>query len=243
MAHTTKTALITGANKGIGLEAARQLGTQGWRVLIGARDSSRAEAAVAALKAARLDAHAVAIDVDDEASIAAAARDVERRFGGLDVLVNNAGVNLEFGGSEGPLATTRAHFEGTLRTNFLGPVSAIAAFAPLLAKTKGRIINVSSTLGSLTALSDPSHMFYGFTMPAYNASKTALNALTVAYAQALKPQGIAVVSVCPGWVRTDMGSDAAPRSVEQGAAIVTHVATMANPPSGGFIDENGSIAW
>lgn len=120
----------------------------------------------------------------------------------------------------------------------------IQVFTSLLAKgERPRIINVSSTLGSLTSLSDPQNMYYGLNNPAYNSSKTSLNALTVAYGKALAEKGITVTSICPGWVKTKLGTDAAFRTIGEGVRIIVQVATMTNPPNGSFVDENGAIAW
>jgi NAD(P)-dependent dehydrogenase (short-subunit alcohol dehydrogenase family) len=237
-------ALITGANKGIGFESARRFAREGFTVLLGARDPERGQAAAERLRSEGLDVSPLLIDVTDERSVAEAVQAVERDFGRLDVLVNNAGANFEFGNgvrpSELPLDLLRATYE----TNVFGPFAATRAFLPLLRHgRRPRVINLSSRLGSLTALSDPGHSLFGLNILAYNSSKTALNAVTVSLAKELRTDGIAVVAVCPGWVRTDMGGEGAPRSVEEGARIVVQLATDPEPPTGILLDENGPVAW
>lgn len=234
--------LITGANKGIGFETARQLGAAGQHVIIGARDAAKGEAAAASLREAGYAAEAVQLDVTNPASIKAAADAISAKHGKLDVLVNNAGINIEFGGA-GPDGLTVEQLRETFETNVFGAFSVLQAFAPLLEKAKGRVINVSSKLGSLTLQSDPTSEWYAFVMPAYNSSKAALNGLTVAYAKAYAPKGISVASICPGWVKTDMGSEAAPRDVSDGAGIIVKLATDATPLTGVYVDDDGAIGW
>lgn len=237
-------ALITGANKGIGFEVARQLGVTGITVLIGARGKGRADAAVAALKKDGIAAHAVEIDVSNEASVIAAAKKVGEDFGRIDVLINNAGIMTEMAAGTRPKDLSLETLKQTFDTNVFGAFAVIKHFVPLLIKSRSpRVINVSSTLGSLNAMSDSSHPMHGVNFAAYNASKTALNALTVALAKDLAADRISVNSICPGWVKTDMGGDSAPRDVTQGASIIIKMATSGNPPTGTFVDENGSVAW
>ena len=237
-------ALIIGANKGIGFETARRLGRQGFAVLLGSRDPERGDVAAERLRGEGLDVRPLLIDVADERSITAAAETVERDIGRLDVLVNNAGANFEFGDGVRPSALPLDRLRATYDTNVFGPFAATRAFLPLLRKSRHpRVINLSSTLGSLTALTDPGHALFGLNLLAYNSSKTALNAITVSLAKDLRQDGIAVVAVCPGWVRTDMGGESAPRSVEEGARIVVQVATDPAPPTGQMLDETGPVAW
>jgi NAD(P)-dependent dehydrogenase (short-subunit alcohol dehydrogenase family) len=237
-------ALITGANKGIGFETARHLGQQGFTVLLGARDPERGQAAAERLRGEGLDARPLLIDVADERSVTAAAEAVERDVGRLDVLVNNAGVNFEFGDGVRPSELPLDRLRATYDTNVFGPFAATRALLPLLRKgLHPRVINLSSTLGSLTALTDPGHPLFELNLLAYNSSKTALNAITVCLAKDLRKDGIAVVAVCPGWVQTDMGGKSAPRSVKEGARIVVQLATDPAPPTGILLDENGPIAW
>jgi NAD(P)-dependent dehydrogenase (short-subunit alcohol dehydrogenase family) len=234
--------LITGANKGIGFETARQLGAAGQHVIIGARDAAKGEAAAASLREAGYSVEAVQLDVTNAASIKAAAETITAKHGHLDVLVNNAGINIEFGGTA-PDTLTVDQLRETFETNVFGAFSVLQAFAPLLEKAKGRVINVSSKLGSLTLQSDPTSDYYPFVMPAYNASKAALNGLTIAYSKAYAPKGISVASICPGWVKTDLGSDAAPREVDEGAGIIVKLATDATPSTGVYVDDDGTIGW
>lgn len=239
-----KVALVTGANKGIGLEISRQLGRHGFVVVVAARDERKATEAAKTLRAEGIDTQGVRLDVTDPATVAAAAAWVDRTFGRLDVLVNNAGVSFEFAAGTKPSQLTLDTLRATYDTNFFGAFAVVQAFLPLLRKSApARIINQSSTLGSLGGLSDPASPFYGVNLLAYNSSKSALNGLTVAFAKELAGERISVNSVCPGWVKTDMGSEAAPRTVEQGAAIAVKLATMADPPTGKFLDDAGEIRW
>ncbi|MEP6810885.1 MAG: SDR family oxidoreductase, partial [Chthoniobacterales bacterium] len=200
-----KIALITGANKGIGLETARQLGKQGVTVLVGARDRAKGEAAAAELEKDGIDAHALEIDVTDEASIKRAAAVVEKEFGQLDILINNAGVMLHDADkkiADMPLATWRT----TLETNLFGVIATTQAFLPLLRKSEaGRIVNLSSILGSITYHAQPGSPVYDSKVPAYDVSKSAVNAYTVHLAYELKETKIKVNAAHPGWVKTEMG--------------------------------------
>jgi NAD(P)-dependent dehydrogenase (short-subunit alcohol dehydrogenase family) len=239
-------ALITGANKGIGLETARQLAQQGIHVLMGARDAANGEAAAQKLQAEGYKADFIAFDVTSEASVKQAAQTVSDRYGKLDILINNAGINPEF--PQGIFTFEQMPLElltQVYQTNVFGPFLAIREFLPILRQSEaGRIVNVSSTLGSLTEQSNPKSPYYAFNIVGYNSSKTALNALTVQLAKQLVGTNIKVNSACPGWVKTDLGSDAAPRNVEEGAKIIIQLATLPNDgPHGGFFDENGPIPW
>ena len=239
-----RVALVTGANKGIGFEISRQLGKHGFAVILAARDEKKANQAADRLRSEGLDAQAVVLDVTDPASAEAAARWVQDRHGRLDVLVNNAGVGYEFAIGIRPSQLTMETLRATFDTNFFGAFTVTQSMLPLLRKSESaRIINQSSTLGSLGALSDPKLPYYGNNLLAYNSSKTALNGLTLAFAKELAGDRISVNSVCPGWVKTDMGTDAAPRTVEQGAAIAVKLATMDNPPTGKYLDDGGEIPW
>ena len=242
--HDKKVALVTGANKGIGFEIGRQLGQLGFTVVLAARDEAKAAAAADRLRGEGLDAHGVVLDVTEPATAEAAARWLDGRFGGLDVLVNNAGISHEFGRGTRPSELDLGTLKATYETNVFGAFAVIKAFLPLLRKSApSRIINQSSTLGSLGLLSDPGSPYYGVNILAYNSSKSALNGLTLAFAKDLAGDRISVNSVCPGWVKTDMGTDAAPRTVEQGAAIAVKLATMAEPPTGKYLDDAGEIPW
>ncbi|HJU83199.1 MAG TPA: SDR family NAD(P)-dependent oxidoreductase [Holophagaceae bacterium] len=220
--------LVTGASRGIGKEIARQLAAKGHTLLLGARDAEAGERAAEEVGGAWL-----ALDVTDPESIRDAAAYVKAEHGRLDALVNNAGILIDEGRSV--LDLDEATILGTLRTNTLGPLFLAQAFAPLMAKG-GRIVNVSSGGGQLSAPSTWA--------PAYCLSKTALNAVTVQLAAALKGRGIAVFSACPGWVRTDMGGPSAPRSVAQGADTPVWLATEAPLDLNGlFIQDRKVIPW
>ncbi len=242
----SKIALITGANRGLGLETARQLAAQDFTVILGARDLQKGEAAAQSLLEAGFDAHAVQLEVADPHSVERAAREVGEKFGHLDALINNAGVFPEFAaGHFSPSQLSLDDFHKTYATNVFGAFSVLKAFLPLLQKSPApRVVNVSSTLGSLAALSDPQSPYYGNNTLAYNSSKAALNEITIAFAKELKGTPIKINSACPGWVKTDMGSDAAPRELEEGPRIFVTLATLpTDGPTGGFFDENGPVAW
>lgn len=228
------TALITGANRGLGLEISRQLGKQGYAVVLGCRDADNGAQARAQLASEGIDADVLVIDVGDSASIAAACKAFSAQHDALDVLVNNAGILIDFGehASELPVARLRESFE----TNFFGAFETTQRFLPLIRKSKsGRIVNMSSDLGSLNAMDDPSGAQYDVLAPGYRASKCALNVLTLLFAKELAGTGIKVNSASPGVSRTDMGGADAPLSVEQGAATAVWLATLDDDgPSGGF---------
>jgi len=239
---TNKVALVTGANKGIGLEIARRLGRLGFTVLIGARDEGRGRAAAEQLRAEGLDAIPVRLDVTDQATIDAAARRIEAEFGKLDVLVNNAAVFLDRAPpSQLDMATLRQTFD----TNFFGVFAVTKALLPLLRKSgAGRVVNMSSGLASLAQNSDPNWGFAQFKVLAYNSSKTALNALTVQFAAELRDTPIKVNAADPGYTATDMNNHQGTRTVEQGATAAVRLATLpADGPTGGYFDENGPVPW
>jgi NAD(P)-dependent dehydrogenase (short-subunit alcohol dehydrogenase family) len=239
-----KVFLITGANKGIGYEVARQLASHGFTVLLGARDPQRGEAAAAKLRAEGVDVYFVPLDVANDRSIQSAAELVADRWGKVDVLINNAGVNYEFSSPTRPSLLEVSTLKDTFETNVFAAFAVIRHFLPLLKQSKSaQIVNVASTLGSLTSLSDPENPYYSINTIAYNSSKTAPNALTVGLAKDLSSDRVSVNSICPGWVQTDMGSAAAPRTVEQGATVIVKLALMDNPPTGKFFNEDGEIPW
>ncbi|HVM59597.1 MAG TPA: SDR family oxidoreductase [Verrucomicrobiae bacterium] len=229
-----RTALVTGANKGIGFEIARQLAVKGFHVFVGARKARDGEQAAETIKKSGGSAGFVEIDVSDRASIETAAKTVASKAGHLSVLVNNAGIMKDAGGIAEADDET---FLATLTTNTLGPLRVIQAFLPLLLKSsQGTIVNLSSGLGQLSEMAE--------TYPAYSISKTALNAVTRQFAAALREKNITVNSVCPGWVKTDMGGPNAPRTVEQGADTVTWLATEApRELTGQFLRDRKVIPW
>ena len=229
----SKIAVVTGANKGIGFAIAHGLAKEGFHVFVGARDTERGEEAAKKIRAEGLSAQFMTIDVDDEESIVSAAREIAAEWEGIDVLVNNAAINLDEGRkiTEVPLQV----FEDTFKTNVWGVLLMTQAFWPLLNHSAGgRVINVSSGAGRLFDM--------GNEMPSYSMSKTALNALTRQFAGAGEGK-ISVNSICPGWVKTDMGGENAKRTPDQGAAIVIKLATMENPPTGKYLNDDGEIGW
>ncbi|MFI6865824.1 SDR family NAD(P)-dependent oxidoreductase [Nocardia sp. NPDC050406] len=245
-------ALVTGANKGIGRAAAAQLAALGMTVLVGARDPRRGEEAAAAIRSAGGDALAVTLDVTDAATVGETAKFIEERFGHLDALINNAGITGS--GQVSPtdavdqipstvdLAMVRTVFE----TNVFGLIAVTNAMLPLLRHAPApRIVNVASHAASLTLIGDPDGPFAGL-LPsaAYSPSKSAVTALTVAYANELRKDGILVNAVAPGYVDTDSNNHTGFLTVEQGAAILVRMATLgADGPTGGFFSEEGPLPW
>lgn len=233
-----KTALVTGANKGIGLAAARGLAQQGFQVFLGARDKERGEAAATSLQGEGFAVEFVQIDINDAASIQAAAQEIGANVESLDVLVNNAGA---FPDKAGDIASLEADDLATklragFETNVVGSALVTRALWDLLGKSgDARVINVSSGVGQLHDMKS--------TAPAYSISKTALNAVTRQFAALGAKQKIAVNSICPGWVKTDMGGAGAPRTPEQGASIILKLATMETPPTGEFHNDAGKMDW
>ncbi|SCE69401.1 SDR family oxidoreductase [Micromonospora mirobrigensis] len=242
---TTKTiALVTGANKGIGYATARQLGALGMTVLVGARDTGRGREAERTLRAGGADARFVPLDVTDEASVAAAAKLVEQEYDHLDVLVNNAGI-VRADGSALPSETTLATMREVYETNVFGPVAVTNAFLPLLRRAPAaRIVNVSSEVGSIAAMTNPEGALAGLTSVPYPSSKTALNMITAMYAKELRDTPIRINAANPGYCATDFNSHAGFRTAEEGAEVSVHLATLpADGPTGllwGFrMDEGG----
>ena len=245
MSDVSRIALITGANKGIGFEIARQLGAQGVITLIGARDQARGDAATQRLREAGIDASAICLDVTDQATIDAAANFIEQTYGRLDILVNNAGISLREWGTP-PSALSLDTVRQTFATNVFGAFAVTSAMLPLLRRSAaGRIVNLSSEMGSLSINADPAS--FAAQLPptlAYNASKTALNALTVFFAKELRGTPIKVNSVSPGYVATDLNGHSGSLTPEQGAKTpVAYAALPDDGPSGGFFGESGAISW
>jgi NAD(P)-dependent dehydrogenase (short-subunit alcohol dehydrogenase family) len=242
---TQRVALISGANKGIGFETARQLGKQGITVLMGARDLAKGQAAAEQLKKEGIDAKAVKFDVVNAADIKAAAEKIEKEFGKLDILINNAGVMFEPIGGNNTSSVPDDVVRKTFDTNFFSAISVTKAFLPLLKKSDaGRIVNVSSILGSLTLHATEGSPIYEAKALAYDASKAALNSFTIHLAHELKGTKIKVNSAHPGWVKTDMGTDAAPMNIVDGAKTEVELATLgADGPTGGFFHMGEAINW
>jgi NAD(P)-dependent dehydrogenase (short-subunit alcohol dehydrogenase family) len=237
-----RVAVVTGANKGIGLEIARQLAREGITVFLGARDAERGRAAAEKLRAEGFDARPLALDVTDDASVAAAASFVERDTGRLDILVNNAGIAIDDGP---PSRVSIGALRRTYETNVFGVVRTTQAMLPLLRRSDaGRIVNLSSGLGSLARNSDPSWDYAAVKFLAYNSSKTAVNAITVQFAYELRDTSIKVNAADPGYVATDMNRNQGVRSVEQGAATPVRLATLPpDGPTGGYFNDDGPLPW
>jgi NAD(P)-dependent dehydrogenase (short-subunit alcohol dehydrogenase family) len=245
MASSKKIALITGANKGLGFEMARQLGLAGVTVLLAARDPQKGEAAAAKLRAEGLDAGFLKLDVTDKKDRAAASAFLEEKFGRLDILINNAGISAEALGAGRVSTTTDEIIHRTFDTNFFAPVALTQALLPLLKRSDaGRIVNMSSILGSQTLHADPKSPIYDFKSLSYDASKTALNSFTIHLAHELKDTKIKVNSAHPGWVKTDMGTDAAPMEIPEGAKTGVALALLGDDgPTGGFFHLGKPLPW
>jgi NAD(P)-dependent dehydrogenase (short-subunit alcohol dehydrogenase family) len=236
--------LITGGNKGIGLETGRQLGKLGHTILIGARDKERGQAAVAKLAAEKIVAHWVPIEVSDQVSITAAAASVEKQFGRLDVLINNAG-RLDYATERTPSTISQAALRETFDINFFGMIAVTQAFLPLIRKSSaGRIVNLTSILGSLAEHSDPNSPIYPSKFLAYDASKAAVNMFTNHLAKELKGTPIKVNAAHPGWVKTDMGGPEATLEISEGAKTSVMLATLPSEgPTGGYYHMGVHMRW
>jgi NAD(P)-dependent dehydrogenase (short-subunit alcohol dehydrogenase family) len=232
-----RVAVVTGANRGIGFEICRQLARRGGiRVVLTARDQAKGNAAAKKLRGEGLDVDFHVLDVTSEASIHALAGWLEATCKRCDVLVNNAGIMADPRGSR-VLDSRLQTWRDTLETNLIGPLLLIQALVPLMKRHRyGRIVNLSSGQGQLADM--------GPGTPAYRVSKTALNALTRTLAAELTGGGILVNSMCPGWVKTDMGGASAPRTAEQGADTAVWLATLPDGgPSGGFFRDRKPVPW
>jgi NAD(P)-dependent dehydrogenase (short-subunit alcohol dehydrogenase family) len=246
-------ALVTGANKGIGLQIAKDLAARGFTVLVGSRNLENGKTAAKSIEG---NARAIQLDVTNQASIATAAERIRNEFGHLDVVVNNAGIShavelkpgwtleeaVELGrASVVPLDEVRAVFE----TNVFGVIAVTQAMLPLLREAPaGRIVNVSSIGGSMTLNADPSHSSRALFGPSYGASKAALNAITLAFAIELESTPIKVNAVCPGFTGTDLNNFAGTRTVEEAAREPVRLALIGpEGPTGTFSNENGPIPW
>ncbi|MGE7993986.1 SDR family oxidoreductase [Pseudomonas sp. NPDC089554] len=240
--HSQPVALVTGANKGIGLAITRQLAARGYTVYLASRDEQRGAEAKASIEQPGLDIRPISLDVTNEHSIRAAVARLEGEVGSLDVLVNNAGV-------AGPLLRASQCDAQGLRdvyeANVIGPVSVTQALLALLRAGERRtIVNVSSELGSLTLHSYPDFPFASFDLLAYCSSKTALNAFTVLLARELQEENFKVNAVNPGFTATDLNGFTGTRTVDQAAQVVVKYATLdASGPTGGFFTEGGTLPW
>ena len=246
---TQKVAFITGGNRGIGFQTALDLKDQGIKVVIGSRDPDQGRKAVEKLRAAGVDADSIKFDITNEVDHQAAYDYFNSKYGRLDILVNNAGIagggfpgtGPEHRAADVPLELLHKVFE----TNFFAPVALTKALLPLLKKSPaGRIVNLSSILGSLSLQADPKSPIYNAKSFAYDASKTALNAFTVHLAYELRNTNIKVNSAHPGWVKTDMGGDQAPMELSEGSRTSVELATLPdNGPTGGYFHLGKPLPW
>jgi len=243
--QTGKIALITGGNKGIGLETARQLGKLGVTVLLGARDLQKGEQAAEVLRGIGVDARAVKLDVVNAADRAAVAEWIGEEFGRLDILVNNAGVMLDSRVKNETSTTSRKLLLDTFETNFFAVVALTQALLPLLKKSAaGRIVNLSSILGSNTLHATEGSPIYEAKTFAYDASKAALNSFTIHLAHELKGTKVKVNSAHPGWVKTDMGGEGAMMEIVDGAKTSVELATLPEDgPTGGYFHMGEPLPW
>lgn len=252
MQHEKPVALITGANRGIGLQIAKELVALGFTVLLGSRDLERGRAAAAAIGP---DARALVLDVTSEPSLAAAAKVIEAELGRLDVLVNNAGIaqaetanDRSLRGiveSGRPSAAILSEVRAVFETNVFGVIAVTQAMLPLLRRAPaGRIVNVSSGAGSITRISAPDYKQYRVGGVAYGPSKSALNAVTVAFAHELEDTPIKVNAVCPGYTATDFNYQSGPRTVVQAAREPVRLALLGpDGPTGTFSNDEGPLPW
>lgn len=250
--HDTLVALVTGANQGIGLQIAKELAAKNFTVLVGSRDYARGQEAAKTIDG---DARALQLDVTDRASIAAAAERVRNEFGRLDVLVNNAAITHtrplsgksveEYAKSTRPSVVSLDEMRAVFETNVFGVVAVTQAMLPLLREAPAaRIVNVSSGVGSLTRNSDPAFPYRSIFGPVYPASKTALNAVTLAMAIELESTGIKVNAACPGFTKTNLNNYTGTQTVEEGAREPVRLALLGSDgPTGTFSNAAGPLPW
>ena len=236
-------ALVTGANRGIGLEIARQLAGKGLHVILGVRSEKNGRDACGLLSTGHAHVSWETVNVSDPASVERAVNRITERFGQIDVLVNNAGIRIDL--DDTVMDVTRRSMVDTFETNVLGALYLCQACIPMMKTNNyGRIVNMSSELGSLHDMSDRTSSGYDVGSPAYRISKTALNGLTALFARETSGTNILVNSACPGWVRTDLGGDGAPFSPAEGADTPVWLATLPdNGPNGGFFQGRKQIEW
>jgi NAD(P)-dependent dehydrogenase (short-subunit alcohol dehydrogenase family) len=234
-------ALVSGANRGIGLAIATGLARQGAQVLLGCREIGKGEAACNALRAEGLPVRPVELDTTSAASVTRLAEMIQQGYGYLDALVNNAGIGVD----HDPMLTAADRLRRTMSVNVLGPLLLTDAMVPLLeASGRGCIVNVSSELASFGLRSDPNWAFAGFAMPIYQASKAALNALTLSYAGQLRDRKIKVNAICPGYTATEATNYAGTRTPDQAAVVAIRYALLGEDgPTGSFANEQGALPW
>jgi NAD(P)-dependent dehydrogenase (short-subunit alcohol dehydrogenase family) len=239
-----KIALVTGATRGIGLETVRQLAQKDVHVILAGRDKDKAEKAAQKLRDEKLDVESLALDVTDSKSIAAAAKEVDAKHGHLDILINNAGILVD-DFKKKPSEQTIDAWRTTFDTNVFGLVETTQAFLPLIKKSSaGRIVNVSSILGSLTLHSQPDSPIYDFKVPAYNTSKSAVNAWTVELAYELRDTPIKVNTIHPGYVKTDMNAGEGAIEIPEGAKTSVELALIGNDgPTGSYSHLGQTLPW
>jgi NAD(P)-dependent dehydrogenase (short-subunit alcohol dehydrogenase family) len=244
-------ALVTGANRGLGLETSRQLGKRGVKVLIGARDLAKGDLAVETLRNEGIDAEAIQLDVSDAASITAAIAAISKDYPRLDILVNNAAVLNDIG--QQPSSVSEETLRQNLDVNFIGPYLLTAGFAELLkAAPAGRVLNMGTQVGSFGNLSDPESPIKDDICPAYQSSKIALNSITALFAKEFESTNVKINSVCPGWVMTDMGHEDLPdygdavKPLSPSEAVEKILFLLdfgADVPSGGFFSHGELVPW
>ena len=243
-----KVALITGASKGLGFETAYQLGVKGYTVIVAARTQQKSNETAEKLKSKGVHAVGMQLDVVNDNDVDNLSKSINEHFGKLDVLVNNAGVQLDFPGFMPGNSTETVSMDilkQTFEINYFAPIALTQKLLPLLKKsTAGRIVNVSSIMGSLALHADSNSPIYGIKLLAYNSSKTALNQFTLHLAEALKDSPIKANSAHPGWVKTDLGGEYAPMSIEDGVKTIVDLSTLdENGPTGAFIHLGESLPW
>jgi NAD(P)-dependent dehydrogenase (short-subunit alcohol dehydrogenase family) len=248
MSHSGKVVFITGANRGIGLETAVQLGKQGLKLVLGIRSRKSGDETVKILKDQGIEAVALEFDVNNISQHKAVEQYIQKTFGHLDILINNAGIMVDNAEADGSFKTSNTAQDALRKTfdaNFFNLIALTQTLLPLIQKSAaGRIVNLSSILGSLTLHSDPKSPIYNSKAFAYNASKTALNAFTVHLAYELKDSKIKVNSAHPGWVKTDMGGANASLEIADGAKTSVQLALIPdNGPTGGFFHLGETLPW
>lgn len=245
MSTEKKIAFVTGGNRGLGLETARQLAKTGVEVVIGSRDQKQGEAVAKKLRAEGIKVDAIRFDITQSADYKEAYDYFDKKYGKLDILINNAGIAKEGFGSNSTSTVSPSVLREIFETNFFGQVELTQTLLPLIKKApEGRIVNLSSILGSLTLHATPGSPIYNFKSLAYDSSKAALNQFTTHLAHDLKGTRIKVNSAHPGWVKTDMGTDAAPMEIQDGAKTSVQLATLGTDgPTGGFFHMGESLPW
>ncbi len=241
--NTPRIAVVTGANRGIGQAVAQGLAKRGHHVVLAVRRVNAAAETLASIHALGGSAETLLLDIADEASAQQAARTLTERHGRVDVLVNNAGIMA--GAAQTVFDTSVAEFEAALATNAFGAHRVTTALLPLLrAGASARVVNVSSTGGSITDTIDAASPYSAFPASPYRLSKAALNMITAMQARDLRADRILVNAMCPGWVRTDMGGPQAPKTPDEGADTVLWLATLPDTgPTGGFFRDRERLAW